>query len=129
MIILDACVLIAHLEAGHVHARQAFEILDTEDTLVIHPLTLAECLVGAVRTGQEGVFRSALERIGINIWTPDNDHPYRLARLRADYHLTMPDCCVLDAARHTSATLATFDAALSDAATRLNVQTVGLVPA
>ena len=126
MIVLDARVLIAHLKPDHTHAQAAAGILNTEEELIIHPLTLAELLVGPMRTHQEEAFRSALIRLGILTWTPDPDHPYRLARLRATSGLKLPDCCVLDTARSTQATLATFDHTLAKAATDRGVPTVGL---
>ncbi|MCL1840450.1 MAG: PIN domain-containing protein [Propionibacteriaceae bacterium] len=123
---MDACVLIAHLEPGHPHAQAAAGILDTEEELTIHPLTLAELLVGPMRTHQEQAFRSALTRLGIQTWTPDPDHPDRLARLRATSGLKLPDCCVLDTAQTTQATLATFDHPLAKAATDRGVPIMGL---
>jgi len=125
MIVLDACVLIAHLEAGHVHAAIAANILDTEEELAIHPLTLAELLVGAVRSGQENTVRQALGRIGIIVWHPDDEQPTRLARLRADTGLKLPDCCVLDTAQVQGAAVATFDDALGRAARHLGLAVLG----
>lgn len=128
MIVVDSCVLIAHLEAGDPHSREALEILDTEDALLVHPLTLSECFVGAIRAGQEGAFRSAITRIGIDVWQPDAEHPFRSARWRVENRLKLPDACILDAAQHNAATLATFDAALAAAARRLTVPVVGTGP-
>lgn len=48
MIVLDASVLISHL-IEDVHSTRALDIIDTEEELAIHPITLAECLV--VRCG------------------------------------------------------------------------------
>ena len=121
MIVIDACVLIAHLEMGDAHAAQALEILDTEDELAIHPMTLAECAVGPARLKQLTIFRQACDRLGLVVWQPDIDHPYRIAHLRATTPLTLPDCCVLDAARAQSATLATFDKTLAKVAQALGV--------
>ncbi|MDR0366403.1 MAG: PIN domain-containing protein [Bifidobacteriaceae bacterium] len=115
MIVVDANVLIAFLEHGHVHGEAALDILDTEDELMIHPLTLAECAVGAGKAGVEDELRAAISRIGIQVWEPDSEHPYRLGAARAASALKIPDCCVLDAADHLSATLATFDTALATA--------------
>lgn len=41
-------------------------------------------------------------------WLPA-DAPVRLASLRAETNLKLPDCCVVLAAEQTQATLATFD--------------------
>lgn len=121
MIVLDATVLIAHLAADR-HAPAAAEILDTEDELCLHPLTLAECVVGPMRTGQEIAFRSALDRIGIETWQPDAQHPYRLARLRHEAGLKLPDCCVLGLAESRRALLATFDKTLARVARERGVE-------
>jgi predicted nucleic acid-binding protein len=119
MIVIDANVLIAFLEADHPHAIDALNILDTEEELAIHPLTLAECAAGPARNGLEGEFRSAITRLGLNIWTPDQEHPYRLASLRAKTKLKMPDCCVLECAIALGASLATFDTQLAKIAKNL----------
>jgi predicted nucleic acid-binding protein len=122
MIVIDASVLISFLETDHPRAIEALNILDTEEELVIHPLTLAECAVGPARNGLEGEFRSAITRLGLNVWTPDAEHPYRLAGLRSKTRLKMPDCCVLECARALGAELATFDAQLARIAKDLKVQ-------
>jgi len=126
MIVVDSCVLIAHLQAGDARAPEALEILDTEEELLIHPLTVAECFIGAIRTGQEAAFRGALVRIGIEVWQPDAEHPFRSARWRVENRLKLPDACILDAAEHTGSTLATFDEALGAAARTIGVPVVGV---
>ena len=122
MIVLDACVLISHFKAGDTHAQDAGNILDTEEELIIHPLTLAEILVGAVQTNQESKLLDALGKMGIITWDPDTDHPLRLAQLRASTPLRLPDCCVLDLATQHNATLATFDADLVKVARQKGVE-------
>lgn len=120
MVVLDACVLISFLGAD-AHTAKAASLLDTEDELILHPLTLAECAVGAFRTAQAAEFRRAIQRIGIGQWTPDDEHWYRVAQLAASTHLKPPDCCVLDAARTLAASLATFDDQLTRVAKSLSV--------
>ena len=121
MIVLDANVLISYIEHGDVHAAQAFEILDTEEELALHPLTLAECAVSPARAGQLGKFRRMVDRLTVNIWKPDDDHVFRIAQLRATTPLKLPDCCVLDTARSLGATLATFDQTLAKQASALGI--------
>lgn len=48
----------------------------------------------------------------------------QLARLRADTGLKMPDCCVLLAAEHTAARVASFDEQLIKAASARHLDTV-----
>ena len=124
MIVIDACVLIALLQFGHPHADRAAAIMGTEEELLLHPLSLAEALVGAVRVGREKQYRYTLASIGIETWSPDDDHPYRLAHWRATTTLKMPDCCVLDTAHHLSASLATFDIRFAQIATGNGVSVV-----
>jgi predicted nucleic acid-binding protein len=65
MIVLDASVLIAHLNAGDPHQTRAFEVLDTDEELLVHPLSLSEALG---RPTEQARAQEALEtfaRIGI----------------------------------------------------------------
>jgi predicted nucleic acid-binding protein len=82
---------------------------DPEEPLLIHPMTLAECLVGPAKSNQEPAFDAGISLARIATWNPDPHHPRRLARLRAATGLRPPDCCVLEVAIHTGAALATFD--------------------
>jgi len=120
---LDASVLIAHLEPADVHHERATAILlDAAGApLLAHPLTLAECLVVAVRAGLSDVVLRALRHLGVVAEVVDADSPMRLARLRVETGLRMPDCCVLDVARQHQATVATFDARLASSATALGL--------
>lgn len=118
MIVLDASVIIAHL-GDDAHAEQALEILDTEDELAIHPLTLAECLVGPARLHREAEAMATIERLGIELAPCPVGQPLAIARLRATSRLKLPDCCVLVSALQASATVGTFDTTLARAATRL----------
>jgi len=105
----------------HANAAAAYELLDTEDELIIHPLTLSECAVGPARSGQLATFRRQLVNLGVEVWQPDNEHYFRMASLRASTTLKLPDCCVVDCARTKSATLATFDVRLAAIARSLGV--------
>jgi len=125
MIVLDANVVISFFEYGHVHAARALAILDTEEELTLHPLTVAECAVAPTRAGRLAQFRGMIDRLGLNIWKPDDDHLYRISQLRVTTSLKLPDCCVLDTARTLSATLATFDRTLATQATSLGVTVTG----
>jgi len=113
MIVLDANVLIAHLIDDDAHAARALDIIDTEEELAIHPVTLAECLVGPVRVKREGEALQTIERFGIEQLPFGDEQPLTLARLRASTPLKLPDCCVLAGAMQIGARLATFDATLA----------------
>ena len=125
MIVLDATVLIAHLAGDDVHADRALAIIDTEEELAIHPLTLAECLVGPARVQREDEALETIERLGIEQLPFGADQPLALAKLRASTSLKLPDCCVLAAAIEAGARLATFDDKLARIARERGVETVG----
>ncbi|MGL5853568.1 MAG: type II toxin-antitoxin system VapC family toxin [Phycicoccus sp.] len=118
MITLDAGVVIAHLQPHDVHHATAGELLrsSADDELLIHPLTLAEVLVGGVRAGRGDELLADLDAIGIRPTDPHPGEALRLARLRVETGLRMPDCCVLDTALAAGSALATFDDALARAA-------------
>lgn len=120
MIVLDASVLISHL-IEDVHSTRALDIIDTEEELAIHPITLAECLVGPVRVSREAEAIRTIEALGIERLRISTEQPLALAKLRASTSLKLPDCCVLAAAIETGATLATFDATLAKAASEHGV--------
>ena len=125
MIVLDASLLIAHLAVDDAHQDAAFEILDTEDDLLVHPLTLAEALVFPAKVGTEQADRARIESLGVELRDEDPDEPVRIARLRASTALKLPDCCVLATAARSDATLATFDRRLADAARERGIDVVG----
>ena len=123
MIAMDASVLIAHLNAGDPHHEAATAILlsGTPGQMLAHTITLAEVLVGGVRIGHGASMLDDLRAAGIVVALRDDGEPLRLAELRANSGLKLPDCCVLDVAIHHQATLATFDAALAAAARKRGV--------
>lgn len=123
MIALDASVLVAHLQPSDAHHSAATEFLrgTGNEALVAHTLTVAEVLVGGVRIGRGEEMLADLRAIGVHTAAPSDDEPLRLARLRAATSLRMPDCCVLDTALETRASLATFDKGLAAAARELAV--------
>jgi len=125
VIVLDAKVLISYWGTPDVHTNRAFEVLDTEEELILHPVTLAESLVGPVRIGREADAAEDFARLGIERHTPQFDEPVRVARLRAESALKLPDVYVLATAMELDATLATFDQRLADVARARGVAVVG----
>lgn len=118
MITLDASLVIAHLNPRDPHHEAATSYLrDTaEESLLIHSVNLAEVLIGGVRAGRGEEMRADLHAIGIRVAGRSEGEALRLARLRVESRLKMPDCCALDTALTTESTLATFDDALARAA-------------
>lgn len=129
MIVLDANVLIAHLDSSDAHSTAATALLLelAAEPLAASAITLAEVLVGPARSGQTDRAVAALEQLGVSTVALTTDAPQRLAGLRASTQLRLPACCVLLAADSTRAALATFDRRLADvaAARGLTVHTGG----
>lgn len=116
---LDASVLIALMNAGDAHHRDAVTLVRRAaiaGDLIAHPLTIAESAVGAAEHGRLQQVRDAFAGIGLATAPGDPDQPWRLAELRARTRLALPDCCVLDVALESQGALATFDVRLAAAA-------------
>ncbi|MFT4294531.1 MAG: PIN domain-containing protein [Micropruina sp.] len=121
MIVLDANVLIAHFAIRDTHSARALELLDTEEELAIHPITLAEVLTHPARDGRADLYREQIAIMGVQQLPVAVEQPLALAKLRASTSLKLPDCCVLAAAMETGATLATFDTTLAKSASEHGV--------
>ncbi|MDP9428754.1 MAG: type II toxin-antitoxin system VapC family toxin [Actinomycetota bacterium] len=121
--VLDASVLIAYLDAEDAQHKAAETLLarEIDDDFAANPLTIAEVLVGPSRTGRLDAARSALRELEVAEWPFPANTAVRLARLRADTGLRMPDCCVLLAAQDAAARVAAFDDRLVRAAQKLRL--------
>lgn len=119
MIILDASVLIAHLDADDAHHQRAQRLLAdaARESLAASPLTLAEVLVAPARAGRLDRASAALRHLALATIPMGDEAPLRLAVLRAGTNLKLPDCCVLLAAETAEAAIATFDTHLARVAT------------
>jgi predicted nucleic acid-binding protein len=122
VIVLDASVLIAHLDerdAQHERALQRLLGL-AEQPLACSPVTLAEVLVGPARHGRLDVARHAVAELGVREVALAADAAGRLASLRAETNLKLPDCCVLLAAQDANADgILSFDDRLIRAAAQV----------
>lgn len=118
MITLDASVVIAHLQPldAHHHAATAYLREHVDQPLLIHSLNLAEVLIGGVKAGRGQELLDDLHAIGLRVADQRDGEPLRLAALRVETGLKLPDCCALDTALTSESTLATFDERLADAA-------------
>ena len=125
MIVLDASVLIAHLDAGDAHHEAAQSLLEGTggEALGASAITLAETFVSPARIGRLEEAESAVGLLGVEELVIGADSAGRLATLRAGTSLKMPDCCVLLAALDRQAKLASFDSALLAAARELGLKT------
>ena len=125
MIVVDASVLIAHLdERDALHARAGDALLEAANRrLGCSPITLAEVLVGPARRDRLDAARVAVAELDVEEIPLGEDAPVRLAALRAGSGLKMPDCCVLLAAQDAAAeAVLTFDDALAREVERLGLR-------
>lgn len=124
MIVLDASVLIAHLDSTDAHHGRATQLLidAADEPFGASPLTLAEVLVGPARAGKVDIAQTAFRHLDVVTVPLVDTAPVRLATMRANTGLRLPDCCVLVAAETAGAALATFDERLAKAATALGFE-------
>jgi predicted nucleic acid-binding protein len=122
VIVVDASVVVAATEPGDIHHRRAVEFLAATppEELFIHPLTLAEVLVGGVRQSQGQALAKAITAAGLT--TPAMEPtPLQLATVRVTTGLKMPDAVVVATAQTLGASIATFDLDLAKKATAVGV--------
>jgi toxin FitB len=112
VIVLDASVLIAHLDERDTHHERATRLLvDTgAEPLGASTITLAETLVPPTRAGRLEDVVAALGWLGVTELPLGDCAPARLARLRAEIGSKLPDCCVLLAAQEHRGTVASRSA-------------------
>lgn len=126
MIVLDASVLIAHLDGNDSHHAKARAIfVDNSATpFGASEISLAEALVVPTRAGKLEAAQWGLDRLGVMPLRLGSDTPARLAELRAETNRKLPDCCVLLAAKEHSGAIASFDTELARTARELGLPTV-----
>jgi predicted nucleic acid-binding protein len=123
VIVLDASVLIAHFDHDDaLHARATEHLLDAADQQFgAGSITLAEILVAPTRTGQQAAAQAALRALDVTEIPLSPNAATRLAALRVETTLKLPDCCVLLAAQDADGTVLTFDDRLAREASRLGL--------
>jgi predicted nucleic acid-binding protein len=122
--IVDASVLIAHLDERDAHNQAATQVLlaAAGDDLAASPITLAEVLVGPARGDRLVEAQAILDALSVREVALGTDAAPRLALLRAQTGLKLPDCCVLLAAADAQVpVVATFDERLTTVARRLGL--------
>lgn len=115
MIVLDANVLIAHLDrddALHASARERLSDL-AEQPFGASSVTLAEVLVAPTQAGTVRAAQAVLRALAVSELPFPADAAERLASLRVETKLKLPDCCVLLAAEATEGLVLTFDERLA----------------
>lgn len=125
-VVLDASVLIGHLDENDPHHARAVRLLEATDGQVLgaSTITLAETLVAPARADRLADAQSALSRLGVRELAFGDEAASRLARLRADLGVKLPDCCVLLAAQERAGAVASFDTGVIKAARKLGLRTV-----
>jgi predicted nucleic acid-binding protein len=123
LIVLDASVLIAHLDQSDIHHATATErLLDVAgEQFGASSITLAEVLVAPIRSGRLDAAQMALRTLGVAELSLPANASQRLAALRVETALKLPDCCVLLAAEAAGGTVLTFDDRLAREANRLRL--------
>jgi predicted nucleic acid-binding protein len=127
VIVVDANVLIAHLDENDALHDRAVDALLTaaEQPLGCSPITLAEVLVGPAGAGRLVEARDAIAELGVAEVPLGDNAAARLAALRAETTLRMPDCCVLLAANDAQAeAIVTFDDRLARAAEQRRIRVI-----
>jgi predicted nucleic acid-binding protein len=126
VIVIDASVLIAHLDDDDSHhATASMRLLElAAEPFGASSITLAEVLVGPIRAGRLDVAHSALQTLGVGELPLPHNASERLASLRVETRLKLPDCCVLLAAEAVAGTVLTFDERLAREAARLRLDTL-----
>jgi predicted nucleic acid-binding protein len=126
VIVLDASVLIAHLDERDAHHDRARRLLaDTgAEPLGASTITLAETLVAPTRAGRLEDVIVALDQLGVTELELGDGAAAKLAQLRADVGSKLPDCCVLLAAEESGGTIASFDLELIEAAGQLGLAAI-----
>lgn len=126
MIVLDASLLIAHLDGRDPHHQAAVELLrgHAMELLGASQISLAETLVAPARAGRLEDAREALEQLSIRELAFGHDAAPRLASLRVETGLKLPDCCVLLTAEDHYGGVASFDQSLCERARGLGIPVV-----
>ena len=118
MIVLDASVLIAHLDPRDaLHDAADEQLLDAADQpFGVSTITLAEALVAPLRTGTLRTTYAALKALEVEELPLPGGAAEQLAAMRAETGLKLPGCCVLLAAETARGGILTFDERLARAA-------------
>jgi len=107
--IIDANVLIALLDGGHIHHDRAVEVLANYSTLLANPINLAEVLIGYPAAQQEAVARELRAR-NIVPHAPDPENAAQLyARTASRLNLPLPDAIAVATLIDCGGRLLTFD--------------------
>jgi predicted nucleic acid-binding protein len=128
-LLLDADVLIGALDRNDRHHRRARALLtrwrDDQDDLAISVVNLTEVLVApSADASTLAKAREAIAALGLRVPQPNEAIGGEAARLRQRHPISLPDAYCLATAKHTSATLSSFDRKIVTAARREGIDVV-----
>lgn len=127
MIVLDANVLIAHFDPGHVHHAEAGRLLSERpvDGFAMSTITIAEVLTGAGSDSETHALATDIKRLGIQELSLPAGSATSIAVLRRQTGLPIPDCILIASVQLPGGkgqhSLATFDARLAGKARGLGI--------
>lgn len=126
MITFDAGVLISFFEENDAHHASALRLFRSHamEIRYLSQITHAETLVHAARQHREEDLYRAIEELGFRVLSHPQDTGVRLAQIRAETGLKLPDCYVILTADQSGSRIATFDDRLAEAARRLGIEVV-----
>jgi predicted nucleic acid-binding protein len=121
VIVVDAGVLIGALDASDAHhavARSLFTVCrERGEAVSVSIVNLSEVLVAPAADRQSlRRARAAISALAVEIQQPTETVGVDAARLRQAHPISLPDAYCLATARHTRASLASFDAKVIRAA-------------
>jgi len=118
VVVLDASALIALASSKDPHHKWALGMFrDTAGfDLQITALSLAEAMVHPARNGKLEKFQKLISGLGVEVSSVEGEDASKLATLRANTTLKMPDVCVLHQAMRVKGSLATTDNKLAQVA-------------
>jgi predicted nucleic acid-binding protein len=113
-LLLDADVLIGALDRDDKHHRQARQLFTTwrrqQAVRTISVVNLTEVLIAPARDRAKLMAaREAIAALGVSVHHPNEAIGVDAARLRQRHPISLPDAYCLATARHTGATLVSFD--------------------
>ena len=122
-VLLDADVLIGALDRNDPHHRRARARFTTwreaQDALAISVVNLTEVLIApSADPSKLSVAREAIAALGVGVHHPNDAIGVDAARLRGRHPISLPDAYCLATARHTGATVSSFDQKILKAADR-----------
>jgi predicted nucleic acid-binding protein len=128
-LLIDADVLIGALDgqdARHARARALFTGWhNDQDEVAISVLSLTEVLIApSADTSKLATARRAIATLGVIVHQPNEAIAVDAARLRERHQISLPDGYCLATAKHTGATLASFDQKILKAAKRERILVV-----